>query len=138
MASRGGADWASGLVLRDGLDLPCPALARLRDRDARQALVDRLLDDQLGVRFNALQDCVYVQDPTIAAHFGPALADLRDVVTLTIPEEQPTVVARIADVAAMVMANLGHQLSYPAEVLTRFSNAQLEEARKVVAGLEGD
>jgi hypothetical protein len=113
------------------------ALARLGDAEARSALIARLQSLDVMVRYHALQDCLYVQDRTLAAHFGPALNDFRDVVQLTIPEESPTVYARVCDVAVMVLANLGFTLTYPAEDLVRHSNAELDEARRIVMALPG-
>jgi hypothetical protein len=109
------------------------ALARLGDDDARTELAARLANDDLQTRYQALQDCIYVSDRKLIAQFGRALNDLRDVVVVTIPEEQPQIVARVADVAVMVMATLGVKFPVPAELLTRHSDSTLAEARAVVS-----
>ncbi len=125
---------ASDPALRHSIEL---ALARLGHPNARDAVVKRLQNQDAGTRYGALQDCVYIQDKSLVAHFGPALADSREVVQLTIPEEGPAVHARMCDAAVMVMANLGYKLSFPAEMLERRSQRELEEARKIVFALHG-
>jgi HEAT repeat protein len=111
------------------------ALARLGDTDAKGQVVAGLHSSDTSVRFSALQDCLYIQDKDLVRHFGPALEDYQEVVVLTIPEETPTVTARICDVAVSTMANLGYPLSYSAEDLWVRTLAELEEARKIVQGL---
>jgi HEAT repeat protein len=111
------------------------ALTRLEDSDARHELVQRLLRRDQSARYGALQDCVYIQDKSLAAYFGPALEDLRNAIQVTLPEEKPTVYARICDVAVSVMAALGYKFSFSAESLGIRSPEELEEAKKIVLTL---
>jgi len=126
---------ASDPKLQHDLEL---ALARLGDSRARSELVERITSQDPATRYGGLQDCIYVQDKSLARHFSLPLHDLRDIVQLTIPEDGAQVYARICDVAAMVMANLGYPMSFPAEGLERRTHEQLEEARKIVAALPGN
>jgi HEAT repeat protein len=118
--------------LHRDLDL---ALARLGEAGARNRLIARIEDPDQATRYQALQDCIYVRDKSLAKHFGPALKDYRVVVRLTIPENAVQKDARVCDLAVMVMANLGHVLSYPGEPLQSLTEIQLEEARKVVEAM---
>jgi HEAT repeat protein len=111
------------------------ALARLGDEAARQDLIRRLENGDAGVRFDALQDCLYVQDRSLAEHFGPALQDYREIIELTVPEDPVDATARICDSAVTVMQNLGYAFTFSAEDLWVRSEAELEEARAIVSGL---
>lgn len=115
--------------LLQNLDL---ALARLGDPDARNVLIDRIHQTELMVRFRALQDCLYVQDPSLINHFQPALTDYRDAILITIPEAPQQVRARICDVAVMVMANLRCSFSFSGLNLRRFTQEELLEAQRML------
>ena len=108
------------------------ALVQLGDSAERRKLINRLQDPDPQVRTNALRDCMTVRDPKIAAWFGPALDDSRDVLPITGPHEGPMVYARVCDFAVLVMAQLGYRFSFPVEFLERRPPEQIREARKVV------
>jgi len=108
------------------------ALAQLGDTDERRKLIDRLQDPDPQVRTNALRDCMTVRDPELAAWFGPALEDFRDVVPITGPHAEPKVYARVCDFAVLMMAQLGYRFSFPVEFLERRPPEQIHEARQVV------
>ena len=110
------------------------AATRLGDEDSRKALILRLVTPGAPSRFQALQDCVYVGDRSLAAHFGPALADHTDVFSLNIPEEPPEH-ARVLDVAIHVMGQLGLVLTFQVEALARFSRENVEESQRIVAAM---
>ena len=118
--------------LHRDLDL---ALARLGEEGACNRLIGRIEDPDAGTRYQALQDCIYVRDKSLVKHFGPALKDYRVVVRVSIPENPVPKDARMCDLAVMVMANLGHPLSYPGEPLQPRLELQLEEARKAVEAM---
>ena len=108
------------------------SLVQLGDADERKKLIQRLQDPDPGVRTNALRDCMTVQDPKLAAWFGPALEDFRDVLPITGPHEGPTVYARVCDFAVLVMAQLGYRFSFPLKSLKRLPPEQIREAGQVV------
>ena len=111
------------------------ALTRLGDLEARAALIQRLSDGDSSVRYRALQDCLYIQDKSLAAYFTLALEDFRNVVQLTIPGEKPAVYARICDIAVTVMEGLGYKFSFTAETVQIRSGKELEEAKKIVSSI---
>ncbi len=108
------------------------SLAQLGDEEERQKLIRRLQDPDPQVRTNALRDCITVRDPKLAAWFGPALEDFRDVLPITGPHEGPMVYARVCDFAVLVMAQLGYRFQFPVEFLERRPPEQIREASKVV------
>jgi hypothetical protein len=110
-------------------------MAHLGSDEARRILIKRLEGPDPSIRFRALQDCLYVQEQSLAVHFAFALRDYRDVICLTVPEAPAAVNARVCDVAVSVMHSLGYSFSFRAEDLWRRSEPELEEARKIVAGL---
>lgn len=109
------------------------ARARLGDSEARADLIRRLEHPIASERFQALRDCIYVQDKTLAANFWLALHDYREVIMLTLPGSPQQVGARICDVAVYVMKNLGYTFTFPVDSLWTRKDVEIEEARKVVA-----
>jgi hypothetical protein len=112
------------------------ALARLGDGPSREKLIARIHAADLRTRYQALQDCVYVQYKQIAVHFDGPLADLRNVLSLSMPGDPPET-ARICDVAALVLAKLGYKLSFGGEELHRRTDAEMKEAWDLVKKLQG-
>lgn len=110
------------------------ALARLGDEGEREALIARLIDDDAQIRFQTLRDCEYVQDKTLAAHFGAVLEDERDVVNISHPNSAPEFV-RVCDIAVQVLYNLDYKLSFDAGFPDRWTLEQLQEAKAIVARL---
>ena len=111
------------------------AKAKLGDGEARDELVRRFTHPDAPVRFQALRDCLYVLDKTLAAEFGPALEDYRDVIKLTLPESREQVSARVCDAAVYVMKNLGYAFSFRVDSLWVRKESELKEARGVVAAM---
>ena len=112
--------------LRDDLGL---ALAKLGDPSARGELVARLTTGNATTRVAALKDTLYVGDATLVGAFGPALSDPTDVIALSFPEDPPMEYARVCDVAAFTMVQLGVGLGFPLESLSRLDQPQLDQAR---------
>ena len=113
------------------------ALCRLGDEKAREELIKRLRKDDAWSRVDALSDCLYVDDPDLVIHFGPALNDHTDVNALSIPEEPPMEYARVSDTTVFTMVQLGVPLSFELEMLARLGDAQLREAQDYVKQLKG-
>lgn len=111
------------------------ALAKLGNANAIEQLRQRLESniDQTD-RVSALNDCLYVGDPSLVAYFGPALRDHRDTVALSIPENPPMEYARVVDIAVFTMAQLGVRLPYRLDELTRLSEEQIQQASLIVLG----
>jgi hypothetical protein len=111
------------------------ALVRLGDTVERQKLIRRLQDRDPQVRTNALRDCMTVRDPKLAAWFGPALDDVRDVVPISGMHAEVPVYARVCDYAVMIVAQLGYRFSFSVEFLERRSPEQIREAKQIVDSL---
>jgi hypothetical protein len=111
------------------------ALVQLGDSDARRQLIKRLSDDDIQTRTGALRDVLTVGDPKLAAWFGPALADVRDAVPISMPHASPAVYARVCDFAVFIMAQLGYHFSFPVNFLERRSLEQIREAARMVEAM---
>jgi len=111
------------------------ALVQLGDTDERRQLIKRLSDDDLQTRTGALRDVSTVGDPKLAAWLGPALADVRDAVPISMPHASPAVYARVCDFAVMVMAQLGYHFSFPVNFLERRPLEQIQEAARIVEAM---
>jgi HEAT repeat protein len=111
------------------------ALVQLGDTQERRRLIKRLSDDDLQTRTDALRDVSTVGDPKLAAWLGPALADVRDAVPISMPHVSPAVYARVCDFAVMVMAQLGYHFSFPVNFLERRPLEQIQEAARMVEAM---
>lgn len=112
------------------------ALIRLGDTEERRAFEERLLAGDPARRVEALNECLYIDDVNLVFSFGALLSDMRDVVALSIPENPPMEYARVADVAVQTMLSLGVKLSFELEMLQRFDDEKLREAREYVVKKE--
>jgi len=111
------------------------AMARLGDPAEFQKIVTQLKSQDQNERVQALRDCQYIGDRKLVKYFGPALDDMRDFMVITPPHMTPAVVARVCDIATQTMAYMGIRFSFQAEFLARFTPAQLDEAKRMVASL---
>jgi hypothetical protein len=111
------------------------ALAKLGDGKERNQIIADLGAAEMNTRVGALRDSQYVADKSLAKYFGPALNDLRDFLVITPPHVEPRVVARVADVAVQTMAYMGFTFSFEAQFLTRFSESELQEAKRKATAL---
>jgi HEAT repeat protein len=109
------------------------ALVQLGDTDERRQLIKRLSDDDLQTRTGALRDVSTVGDPKLAAWLGPALADVRDAVPISMPHASPAVYARVCDFAVMVQ--LGYHFSFQVNFLERRPVEQIQEAARMVEAM---
>jgi HEAT repeat protein len=111
------------------------AMARLRDDNHRQELIQRLSAPAETDREAALRDIPYVGDKRLARYFRPVLEDRRDVVVISLPHT-PLKTARVCDVAIQTLAALGVNLSFPTSPTRRFTDLEIQEALQIVAALE--
>jgi HEAT repeat protein len=114
--------------LRHDLSL---AMARLGDESSRSDLISRLAAQEVQVRLAALQDTLYVGDRRFARYFRPAIEDQRDVIIVSMPHD-PTVWARVCDVAIQTLAGLGMKLSFDTVPTRQFTEAEIREALQTV------
>jgi HEAT repeat protein len=113
------------------------AMARLGDSAQRARIIADLTSMDMQVRVQALRDCQYVGDKSLAKHFVPILDDSRDFMVTTPPHIEPMVVVRVCDIAVQTMAYMGFQFSFPAQFLARRTAAELAEAKKLAADAPG-
>jgi len=118
--------------LRNDLAL---AMARLGDDHYRQEVIRRLTAPDEAARVAALRDIPYVGDRRLARYFRPVLEDRRDAVVISLPHD-PVVAARVCDVAIQTLAALGVKFSFAAFPTRRFSEAEIQEALRIVTALE--
>ncbi len=109
------------------------AMARLGDQVELQRIVTQFSSLDQNARVQALRDCQYIGDRRLVKYFGPALDDIRDFMVITPPHMEPVVVARVCDIAVQTMVYMGFRFSFQAEFLARFTPAQLDEAKRMVA-----
>jgi len=116
------------------------ALARLGDARSREEIVRRLTDGMPGERFQALEDTIYIADPDLMRHFGPALDDYSPAVLLSSPEPdednpddpEDEQHARICDFAVLTMMRHNATLSFEMVEIEILGEEQLQEAREYV------
>ncbi len=111
------------------------ALVQLGDANEREQLINRLSANDLQIRTGALRDVSTVGDRKLAAWFGPALADERDAVPISMPHASPAVYARVCDFAVLVMTQLGYRFSFPVNFLERRPAEQIQEAARMVEAM---
>ena len=107
------------------------AMARLGDAAQRGRIIADLKNPDPPVRVQALRDCQYVSDKSLAREFGLALDDTRDFMMSTPPHIEPVVWVRVCDIAVQTMAYMGFQFSFQAQFLERRSWPELLEAKKL-------
>jgi len=118
--------------LRNDLSL---AMARLGDNASRQQLIQRLSAPEVAVRLAALNDTLYIGDRRMARYFRPVVEDRRDVIVISFPHD-PTVWARICDVAIATLAALGLRLPFETVPTRRFTEAEIQQTLPIVTMLE--
>ncbi|HEY3065956.1 MAG TPA: HEAT repeat domain-containing protein [Methylomirabilota bacterium] len=114
---------------RHGLSI---ALARLGERRARQAYLERLRADNPRQRAAALEDLLYIGDRRLVLDVLPLLDDLREAVNVAPSATRYFI--RVCDVAVNVLdVLLQHPFSFKVERVRRYSAEELAEAKAVAA-----
>jgi hypothetical protein len=117
--------------LRDDI---AAAMARLGDSQSRAVIVQPLTAPGVDARVAALHDIEYIGDAQLASHFRPVMDDRREAMVVSLPHS-PRVIARVCDIAVGSLKALGLPLSFRALPLRRFSQAEVEEALRLIASI---
>lgn len=111
-------------------------LARLGNRDARDAFVDGLRSSAGDRRDRYLTHCEYIHQEWLLKPLGELLADTTEL--RYIGPHEFEVNLRACDIAVNLIASIsGHGFAFAVNGRTNYEAAQLDEVRRYVGGLPG-
>jgi hypothetical protein len=105
-------------------------IARLEDGPARQRVLERLQDPDPRIRYRAIGELEYVNQPALVVHLRPLLAD--EEVVENVGQEQWPVWHRVCDRAVEAVATLcSGALTFPLGGRT-YTAEQIQQAREAI------
>lgn len=111
------------------------ALARMKDSTGTKEFLGRLSSNEPMTRVTALEDYLYIRDRSLLPEIAKLLSDTRDAKNMA-PGGHAYFI-RVCDVAVNTLdLVLGHPFPFAIDSLRRYTDNELYEAQRVLAGIK--